>query len=256
MCSLALGSRLCRGSLRGTGSGTDTCALRGTGLPTDQPSEHKYLCQQPRPAVSAEAQLQPLAFRRWKCKISPNPPVRSAPRALLLRCGRARLLPTTNQAGRRTQTHRPAALSPKPPPSRTGADTCTAAAAFDAAAFDPPPAFRPAREPGRRAAASRPHLPGPVSLVDGHRAPSKQLIQARVDVAPAQKQRLTPHLPPPPPTAPARISLQGRAGHASRFFISLHPHIVLKTQGKITNMKIMKLILNLYLYLMTSLTDV
>lgn len=181
MCSLARGSRLSRGSLRGTGSGTDTCALRGTGLPTHQPSAHKCLRQQPGPGVSAEPQFQSCYPQgEVKDRPRPSPQERAEGRASALRPGPAtahnkpdrqtdRKRHTHTHRDRGTQTGRSRALSPRPPPSRTGAGARPPRRLQTSRAF---PGGR-ARAHGRRAAAPRPRLPGPVPLVGGRPAPGR-----------------------------------------------------------------------------------
>lgn len=90
MRSLSRGSRLSRGSLRGTGhgTGTDTGALRGTGLPPHQP--HKCLRQRPGPGVSAEPQRQPRSPQgEEEDRPHPSPQERAEGRASALRMGPA-----------------------------------------------------------------------------------------------------------------------------------------------------------------------
>lgn len=159
-----------------------------------------------------------LALLRGKRKTGPIPPLRSAPRAASLRYGWARPPPTTNQTDRQqthTRTYRDTQRHTQRPPPRSLTKACAIPdrgrrARAPSAAFEPRAPF-PTGARARAAGGSAPATPpGPCPI--GHAPGRAARLGARGCCACAEAAAAAP-------VPPARLSVRGRAGHASRSFI-------------------------------------
>lgn len=201
MCSLSHGSRLSRGSPRGTGSGTDTDALWGTGLPTEQPA---CLCQPPGPGASAGPQLKPRSPQgEVEDRPYPSPQERAEGRAsALLRSSAAVHNNPDRQRHRQTDadTQRQTDRAVAPALSHQGLrHTRPGPARVPRAAFEP---HAPFSAGGRAHTHGRQHplprLHGPVPLVSGPRAPGRADDLGARGCCACAEAALHPYLPFPP----------------------------------------------------------